>query len=53
MGFFDKIISATVKTAITPVAIIKDIANVATGQKADATEKHIKSIGDDLDDALF
>jgi len=33
MGFFSDIISATVKVALTPVAIVKDVANIATGEE--------------------
>jgi hypothetical protein len=51
MGFFGDIISAAVKTVLTPVAIVKDIVNVVIDKEADATKKHLKSIGDDLDDA--
>ena len=42
MGFLSNIISATVKTVITPVSILKDVANIATGEEADATKKHIE-----------
>ena len=52
MGFFDSIISAAVKTVITPIAIVKDVVNVATGEEVDSTKSHIESIIDDLDDAL-
>jgi hypothetical protein len=31
MGFFSNIVSATIKTALTPVAIVKDVVEVATG----------------------
>ena len=54
MGFFSKIIGATVKTVLTPVAIVTDVTKIATGGKANATEKLIESavenIGDGLDD---
>lgn len=53
MGFFGDILSATVKTVIAPVAIVKDVVNVATGEEANATKKHIDSIGDDLEDAFL
>lgn len=52
MGFFSDIISATVKIALTPVAIVKDVVNVATGQDADATKDLLKSAGDDVKDAM-
>jgi hypothetical protein len=52
MGFFSNIISATVKTALTPVAIVKDVVNVATGEEANATKKLVKSAGEDAADAV-
>jgi len=52
MGFFSNIISATVKTALTPVAVVKDVVNVVTGDDADATKNLIKSAGEDASDAL-
>lgn len=52
MGFFDNIISATVKTVITPVAVVKDVINVATGEDAEATKKHVESIVEDVENAL-
>ena len=52
MGFFDNLISATVKTVITPVALVKDLVNVVTGEEAESTKKHIKSISDDLEDMI-
>jgi len=38
MGFFSSIISATIKTALTPIAVVKDVANVAMGEEADDTK---------------
>ena len=52
MGFFDNIVSAAVKTVITPVAVVKDVVNVAVGEEADSTKKHIESITDDIEDAF-
>lgn len=52
MGFFSNIISATVKTALTPVAIVKDVVNVVTGDDADATKKLLSSAKKDADDAF-
>ena len=31
MGFLTNMISATIKTVLTPVAIVKDVVNIATG----------------------
>jgi hypothetical protein len=47
MGFFANILSATVKVALTPVAIVKDVVNVATGEEANATKDLLKSAGED------
>ena len=52
MGFFSDILSATVKVALTPVAIVKDVVNIATGEEPDATKELFKSAGEDLDDAI-
>lgn len=52
MGFFSNIISATVKTVLTPVAIVKDVVNVVTGDEADATKKLLSSAKKDADDAF-
>ena len=51
MGFLSNILSATVKTALTPVAVLKDVANVATGEEACATKKLLQSAVNDLEDA--
>ena len=48
MGFLSKLISATVKTALTPIAIVKDAVNVATGEEADATKDLLESAADDV-----
>ena len=52
MGFFSNIISATVKTVLTPVAIVKDVVNVATGEDADATKNLLSSAQGDASDAI-
>ena len=52
MGFFSNIISATVKTALTPVAIVKDVVNVATGEEANSTKNLVRSAGEDAADAF-
>ena len=51
MSFFGNVFSAVVKTALTPIAVAKDVVNVAVGIEADATKKHLKSVGEDLEDA--
>jgi hypothetical protein len=52
MGFFSNIISATIKTALTPVAVVKDVVNVVTGNEADTTKNLLESAKDDASDAL-
>ena len=54
MGLFDfvtNVVSATVKVAITPIAVAKDVYNVVTDQEVDATKSLLESAGDDLSDA--
>jgi len=54
MGLLDLIsdlASATVKTALTPIAIVKDVVNVVTGEEPDATKKLLKSAAKDVDEA--
>jgi len=52
MGFFSSLTSAIVKTALTPIAVVKDAVNVVTGEEADSTKSLIESIGDDIEDGL-
>ena len=49
MGFLGNIISATVKTALTPVAIVKDVVDVATGNEPESTKKLLKSAAKDAE----
>jgi hypothetical protein len=51
MGFLSKMFSATVKTVLTPVAVVKDAVNVATGEEPDATKKLLESAVNDVDEA--
>jgi hypothetical protein len=48
MGFLTNMFSATVKTVLTPVAIIKDTVNIVTGKEPDATKDLISSAVDDV-----
>jgi len=52
MGFLDNIVGAVVKTALTPVAVVKDVINVATGEEADATQSLIESAIKNLEDSF-
>ena len=51
-GFIGDVVGASVKIALTPVAVIKDVVSIATGGDADATKELIKSAGNDLSDAV-
>jgi transposase-like protein len=52
MGFFSEIISATVKTALTPVAVVKDAVKVAVGVDPDSTKKLLQSAVDDVENGF-
>lgn len=55
MGLFDfigDVAGATVKVALAPIAVVKDVASVAIGADADSTKNLIKSAGDDISDAI-
>jgi len=52
MGFFSSLVGAVVKVAVTPVAVVKDVVNVATGETPDATKKTVQSAVEDIEDAL-
>lgn len=52
MGFFTNILSATVKTVLTPVAVVKDVVNIATGEEPDSTKNLLSSAGEDISDAF-
>jgi hypothetical protein len=51
MGFLGNIISATVKTALTPIAVVKDAADVASGNEAENTKKLLNSAAKDVERA--
>jgi hypothetical protein len=52
MGFFSEIFSATVKVALTPVAVVKDVVNVVIGEEPDTTKELLESAGKDVDKAI-
>lgn len=52
MGFLSNITSAIVKTALTPIAIVKDAVNVVKGEDADATKELLEDAGEDIKDAF-
>ena len=52
MGFLSNVFSAAVKVALAPVAIVKDVVNVATWEEVDDTKKLLESAGEDIDEAI-
>ena len=50
-GFIGDVASASIKTVLTPVAILKDAVSVVIGDEPTTTEKLIESIGESLEDA--
>ena len=51
MGFLSNLVSATVKTVLTPVAVVKDAFDVVVGDEPNNTKKILESVSDDLEDA--
>lgn len=51
MGFLTNIISATVKTALTPIAVVKDVVDVAIGNEAENTKELLESAAKDAERA--
>jgi hypothetical protein len=52
MGFLTNMISSVTKIALTPVAIAKDAANVATGEDPQSTKSLLKSASEDFHEAI-
>lgn len=52
MGFLSGILNTTIKTVLTPVAIVKDVVNVVTDEEVKATKDLTESALEDLGDAL-
>ena len=51
MGFLTNLVSATVKTALTPVAVIKDAVDVVRGEEPETTKSLLSSAAEDVTDA--
>ncbi len=51
MGFLSGMFSAVIKTALTPIAIVKDAVNVVTGEEADTTKSLLESAANDVGEA--
>jgi DNA-binding protein YbaB len=52
MGFISNIISAAVKTALTPVAVTVDAVKLATGEDADTTSDLLTSAAENVTTAV-
>ena len=52
MGFLSGMFGAVVKTALTPIAVVKDAVNIAIGEDADATRSLLESAAEDVSDAV-
>lgn len=52
MGFLSSIFSATVKTVLTPISIIKDAGNIITGNEINSTSNLLESAVEDVDQAF-
>jgi len=52
MGFLTNLLSATVKTVLTPIAVVKDAVNIATGEDVDATKDLLSSAVSDIAEGL-
>lgn len=51
MSFLGNIVSAAVKTALTPIAVVKDAVSIVTGDDADATKKLLNEAAEDASNA--
>jgi len=51
-GFIGDVVGATVKVVLTPIAVVKDVVNIATDNEASSTKDLLKSAGDDLSNAV-
>ena len=52
MGFLTNILSATVKTALTPIAVAKDVVNIATGEEIESTKSLLESAKNDVEEGF-
>jgi hypothetical protein len=51
MGFLTNLVSATVKTALTPIAVVKDAVDVVRGEEPETTKSLLSSAAEDVKDA--
>ena len=52
MGFLTNILSATVKTALTPIAVAKDVVNIATEEEIKSTKSLLESARNDVEEGF-
>lgn len=52
MAFFGNLVSGIVKVALSPIAIAKDVVDVAIGEEPENTKKLLSSAGDDVKDSI-
>jgi hypothetical protein len=52
MGFLTNVLSATIKTALTPIAVAKDVVNIAIGGEVEATKSLLESAKDDVEESF-
>lgn len=52
MGFLSGLFSAVTKTVLTPIAVVKDIANIATGEEPNATKELLESAAKDVEQSV-
>ncbi len=50
MGFFGSLIGTAINVVLTPVAVVKDVVNIATDQTPNTTSNHIDTITDGIED---
>ena len=51
-GFVGGIASSAIKVTTTPITTVVDVASVITGGDGSLTSNTIKSVGDDLENAI-
>ncbi len=51
MGFLSNLVSSAVKATLTPIAVVKDAVDVATGEEPTTTKDLIQSAVQDMAEA--
>ena len=52
MGFLTNLVSASVKTALTPIAVIKDAVDIVRGEEPETTKSLLDSAVKDVAEAV-